>query len=165
MRPVRYSSASRWPAEHRLAFNSPPFTPHATQSPFPLYITVLPLAVILGVSALREAVEDYGRHQSDRAANVAPVTRVRRGVLETVATCELRVGDIVCVGADSDVPADIILLATSSPDASCVVSSGVPGLGPCPPAPQALAVFVYVPAPSRPSVSCSPPTPPPLLPD
>ena len=38
-------------------------------SPFPIYTTVIPLVVILAVSAIKEAVEDYNRHRQDYIAN------------------------------------------------------------------------------------------------
>ena len=38
-------------------------------SPFPIYTTVIPLAVILAVSAIKEGVEDYNRHRQDYLAN------------------------------------------------------------------------------------------------
>ena len=38
-------------------------------SPFPIYTTIIPLVVILAVSAIKEAVEDYNRHRQDYIAN------------------------------------------------------------------------------------------------
>ena len=38
-------------------------------SPFPIYTTIIPLAVILAVSAIKEGVEDWNRHRQDYIAN------------------------------------------------------------------------------------------------
>ncbi|XP_047090459.1 phospholipid-transporting ATPase 1-like isoform X1 [Lolium rigidum] len=85
--------------------------------------SVMPLAFVLTVTAVKDAYEDWRRHRSDRAEN----NRLA-AVLSSPADAEtaqldfapakwkhVRVGDVVRVEANESPPADMVLLATSDP--------------------------------------------------
>ena len=93
-------------------------------SPIPIYTTALPLAVILGVSMLREAVEDLRRHKSDARANGAPCTKIgKQGGLVKVRSQDLAIGDICVIYRGQEVPADVVLVGSSAEGGSCFVST------------------------------------------
>uniref|UniRef100_A0ACD5VMV4 Uncharacterized protein n=2 Tax=Avena sativa TaxID=4498 RepID=A0ACD5VMV4_AVESA len=80
--------------------------------------SVLPLAFVLFVTAVKDAYEDFRRHRSDRrennrlAAVLAPHTA---GEFPPKKWKHIRVGDVVRVASSETLPADIVLLATSDP--------------------------------------------------
>lgn len=80
--------------------------------------SVLPLAFVLFVTAVKDAYEDIRRHRSDRrennrlAAVLAPQTA---GEYLPKKWKHIRVGDVVRVASNETLPADMVLLATSDP--------------------------------------------------
>ncbi|TVU22677.1 hypothetical protein EJB05_32392, partial [Eragrostis curvula] len=80
--------------------------------------SVLPLAFVLFVTAVKDAYEDFRRHRSDRQEN-----NRHAAVLVPSTDCEflpkkwkhIRVGDVVRVASNETLPADMVLLATSDP--------------------------------------------------
>ncbi|CAI5740243.1 unnamed protein product [Hyaloperonospora brassicae] len=76
---------------------------------------LLPLAVVLVCSAIKEALEDRERHRADRVANSRPVlTLTPSGRWEQRRWGELRVGNIVKVMKDQTIPADLFLLSAEA---------------------------------------------------
>ncbi|KQK03916.1 phospholipid-transporting ATPase 1 [Brachypodium distachyon] len=78
--------------------------------------SVLPLAFVLFVTAVKDAYEDFRRHRSDRrennrlAAVLAPQTASE---FPPKKWKHIRVGDVVRVVSSETLPADMVLLATS----------------------------------------------------
>jgi len=66
-------------------------------TPIPPVTTALPLLFVLGVSAAREAVEDYARHEADEETNGTVVEVLRGGEFKPVPQAQLVVGDVVKV--------------------------------------------------------------------
>lgn len=82
--------------------------------------SVMPLAFVLLVTAVKDAYEDWRRHRSDRAENgrlAAVLSPAAPGGAHFVPTewKHVRVGDVVRVVSDESLPADMVLLATSEP--------------------------------------------------
>lgn len=86
--------------------------------------SVMPLAIVLAVTAVKDAYEDWRRHRSDRAENgriasvLSPAAAFDpEGAAQFVPTKwkHVRVGDVVRVVSDESLPADMVLLATSEP--------------------------------------------------
>jgi phospholipid-translocating ATPase/phospholipid-transporting ATPase len=85
--------------------------------------TIGPLLFVLSINAVKEAVDDYGRHKSDAEVNARTVEVVRvkeespdgkkTVVLESTAWRDLRVGDVAKVRADAEIPADLLLVASA----------------------------------------------------
>lgn len=88
-------------------------------TPIPPITTALPLVFVLGVSALREALEDYARHKADEATNSATTEVLRDGVFKEVHTQDISVGDVIRVKNEQEFPADIILISSSTPQGVC----------------------------------------------
>ncbi|KAF4676340.1 hypothetical protein FOL46_004941 [Perkinsus olseni] len=74
-----------------------------------------PLALVLGVTALKDAIEDYRRHRSDAVENSRVAVRLNAGTgqLEKVPWSSLVVGNVVKLRKGDAVPADMVLLSSS----------------------------------------------------
>lgn len=92
-------------------------------SPTNRYTTIVPLVIVLSVSAIKELVEDYKRKASDKSLNDS-MARVLKGS-EFVETkwIKVAVGDIVRVESEEPFPADLVLLASSEPEGLCYIET------------------------------------------
>ncbi|OQO10916.1 putative phospholipid-transporting ATPase [Cryoendolithus antarcticus] len=92
-------------------------------SPTNRWTTVVPLGIVLLVSAAKEIIEDNRRRSQDAQLNRSP-TRVLRGSrLEDVKWIDVHVGDILRVESEESFPADIVLLASSEPEGLCYIET------------------------------------------
>ncbi|ONK66265.1 uncharacterized protein A4U43_C06F5920 [Asparagus officinalis] len=97
------------------------FTPLA---PYSAGSAALPLAVVIGATMVKEAVEDWRRRQQDREMNNRKVkVHLGEGNFKHTEWKNLRVGDIVKVEKDNFFPADLVLLSSSYEDAICYVET------------------------------------------
>ena len=73
---------------------------------------------------IKEGLEDWKRHKSDREVNnrVAPVLRAD-GTEAPTLWKDIRVGDVVVVFNRGEVPADVVVLQTSEPRSVCYVET------------------------------------------
>ncbi|KAF6252040.1 hypothetical protein COO60DRAFT_1463913 [Scenedesmus sp. NREL 46B-D3] len=117
-------------------------------SPVPWWGTLFPLAVVLLVNGVKEAFDDYWRHKSDEQVNHRFLTTLKEDgdqriywkTLQAPAntpdlpmtfrpwTCWClrmcaQVGDLVRLSNNEDIPADMVLLASSDPDGLCYVET------------------------------------------
>ncbi|KAF1991080.1 phospholipid-translocating P-type ATPase [Aulographum hederae CBS 113979] len=92
-------------------------------SPTNRYTTIIPLAVVLTVSAIKELVEDYRRRQSDASLNHAESRVLRGSSFQDVRWINIAVGDIIRVESEEPFPADVVLLASSEPDGLCYIET------------------------------------------
>lgn len=75
--------------------------------------TWAPLIFVFAISATKQAVDDYRRYQADMVANARPYTVYSRGgELPDCRSEAIRVGDLVQVYDDEEVPCDLLLLKT-----------------------------------------------------
>ena len=92
-------------------------------SPTNRYTTIGPLAVVLLVSAIKEAIEDVKRHNSDQDLNRSKAEILQGGDFIEKKWNQIRVGDIVRVTSGKPIPADLILLASSEPEGLCYIET------------------------------------------
>ncbi|XP_011628910.1 phospholipid-transporting ATPase 2 isoform X2 [Amborella trichopoda] len=80
-----------------------------------------PLIFIFAVSATKEAWDDYNRYLSDKQANEKEVWVVKQGTRTRVQAQNIRVGNIVWLRENDEVPCDLVLIGTSDPQGVCFV--------------------------------------------
>ncbi|XP_072899859.1 phospholipid-transporting ATPase IB isoform X2 [Hemitrygon akajei] len=92
-------------------------------SPTGRYTTLMPLIFILSVAAIKEIIEDYKRHKADNDVNKKKIKVLKDGKWETVIWKEVAVGDFVMVTNGQRLPADILIVSTSEPQAMCYIET------------------------------------------
>ncbi|XP_044900038.1 phospholipid-transporting ATPase IB-like isoform X6 [Felis catus] len=92
-------------------------------SPTGKYTTLLPLMIILTVSGIKEIVEDYKRHMADRLVNTKNTIVFRENEWKVIMWKEVKVGDIVKASNGQFLPADMVLISSSEPEATCYVAT------------------------------------------
>ncbi|KAI0516379.1 hypothetical protein KFK09_009052 [Dendrobium nobile] len=92
-------------------------------SPVHPITNVVPLSLVLLVSLVKEAFEDWKRLQNDMSINNTPVDVLQDQKWETVPWKKLQVGDIVKVKHDAFFPADLLFLASTNPDGVCYIET------------------------------------------
>ncbi|KAL6502003.1 Alanine aminotransferase 2 [Orobanche gracilis] len=83
-----------------------------------------PLIFIFAVSATKEAWDDYNRYLSDKIANEKEVLIVRQGIRKLIQAQYIRVGNLVWLRENDEVPCDFVLLGTSDRQWICYVEQG-----------------------------------------
>ncbi|XP_007456081.1 PREDICTED: probable phospholipid-transporting ATPase FetA-like [Lipotes vexillifer] len=79
------------------------------------YTTVVPLMVVLSITAVKDAVDDVKRHQNDNQVNSRSVLLLMDGRIVTDKWMNVQVGDIIKLENNQVVTADILLLSSSEP--------------------------------------------------
>jgi phospholipid-translocating ATPase len=78
-----------------------------------LFTYVAPLTIVLIVTILKEAVDDYKRYRRDTEANSQKYKKITSNGYEDIMASEIKVGDIIEISANERIPADMILLHTT----------------------------------------------------
>ncbi|URE19407.1 ATPase, class [Musa troglodytarum] len=92
-------------------------------SPVSPVTNVVPLSLVLLVSLVKEAFEDWKRFQNDTAINSTPVDVLQGQRWESISWRKLQVGDIVRVKQDGFFPADLLFLASTNADGVCYIET------------------------------------------
>ena len=87
------------------------------------YVTIVPLLVILTITAIKEIVEDFNRHREDRKINDSKVDVLRDRTWTAVSWKDVCVGDIVTIKSEKSFPADLILLSSSDAECQCYIET------------------------------------------
>ncbi|CAL5381438.1 unnamed protein product [Camellia sinensis] len=77
--------------------------------------SILPLAFVLLVTAVKDADEDYRRHRSDRIENNRLATVLVNDQFQEKKWKDIQVGEIIKIVANQTIPCDMVLLSTSDP--------------------------------------------------
>lgn len=83
--------------------------------------TWVPLTLIFAISALKEAVDDYHRYQADRTANLRKfwILSPEAGGKVQITAEKIRVGDLLYLRENDEVPCDIVIVKTADADTHC----------------------------------------------
>lgn len=68
----------------------------------------------MGVSAIKEAIEDYARHVEDKKNNMERFEVIRGNSLVEVPSQDIKTGDVVYIKKGQRFPADLIMLSSSA---------------------------------------------------
>lgn len=96
------------------------FTPMSPVSPL---TNVAPLSIVLFISLVKEAFEDWKRFQNDMSINNSLIDVLQGQRWESIPWKRLQVGDVVRVKQDGFFPADILFLASTNVDGVCYVET------------------------------------------
>lgn len=93
-------------------------------SPIGPSTSLIPLAFVISTTAIKQAYEDYLRHKLDNEVNnrMCSVLRANKK-LAKVRSKDIRVGDIVYVENNEEVPCDMVLLASSGAADRCYITT------------------------------------------
>ncbi|XP_015918063.1 probable phospholipid-transporting ATPase IM isoform X1 [Parasteatoda tepidariorum] len=85
--------------------------------------TAVPLIVVLSITALKDAIDDFQRHRSDSQVNNRLSRVLRGGRLVDERWHKVQVGDIIRMENDQFVAADLLLLSSSEPNGLCYIET------------------------------------------
>jgi phospholipid-transporting ATPase len=87
-------------------------------------VMIYPLALVVMVSMIKDAVEDYKRHCNDAQENEGYKTWVYRGgVFQKIRWQDLHVGEVIRIDNEKYVPADVVILSSSGPQGVCYIET------------------------------------------
>uniref|UniRef100_A0A3P9KND3 Phospholipid-transporting ATPase n=1 Tax=Oryzias latipes TaxID=8090 RepID=A0A3P9KND3_ORYLA len=88
-------------------------------------VALIPICVIMFLTALKDGWEDFRRYQSDKKLNNMPCLIYSRTAKHYIERRwkDVRVGDFVKVVCNETVPADLLLLHTSDPNNVCHIET------------------------------------------
>ncbi|KAJ8407670.1 hypothetical protein AAFF_G00275270 [Aldrovandia affinis] len=92
-------------------------------SPTGRWTTLVPLLFILVVAAVKEVIEDLKRHNADSVVNRKETQVLRNGAWEIVHWEKVAVGEIVKAANGDHLPADLVILSSSEPQAMCYIET------------------------------------------
>ncbi|XP_067279795.1 phospholipid-transporting ATPase IC [Pseudorasbora parva] len=92
-------------------------------STLPWYTTLVPLVLVLGITAIKDLVDDLARHRMDNEINNRRCDVLLNGRFEETRWMHLQVGDVVRLKKNDFIPADILLLSSSNPNSLCYVET------------------------------------------
>ncbi|KAL4220158.1 putative phospholipid-transporting ATPase IF [Mactra antiquata] len=85
--------------------------------------SIVPLVFVISCTAIKQGYEDWLRHKSDNEVNHREVTVIRDGILTTIKSMHIKVGDIVRVKSNKSFPCDMVMLSSSDPEGKCYITT------------------------------------------
>lgn len=95
-----------------------------TDSPVSPATSLIPLSFVVCVTAIKQGYEDWLRHKSDKETNSRLLPLVSDSdKLVKIPSRDIRVGDIVQINDEEEIPCDLLLLSSSNMDGSCSITT------------------------------------------
>ena len=92
-------------------------------SPLNSLTAIIPLIFVLGVSMIRELVEDIGRNKYDKLNNDEEVIVLRNGKFIRSKSKTLKSGEIVLIYENNPIPADLVLIDSGMREGECYIET------------------------------------------
>jgi len=92
-------------------------------SPLNSLTAIIPLIFVLGVSMIRELVEDFGRNKYDSLNNDEEVIVLRDGKFIKSKSKTLKSGEIVLIYENKPIPADLLLIDSGMREGECYIET------------------------------------------
>ncbi|KAL2099677.1 hypothetical protein ACEWY4_004071 [Coilia grayii] len=92
-------------------------------STLPWYTTLVPLVLVLGITAIKDLVDDLARHRMDKEINNRRCEVLQDGRFHESRWRYIQVGDVVRLKKNDFIPADLLLLSSSNPNSLCYVET------------------------------------------
>ncbi|XP_062868152.1 phospholipid-transporting ATPase IC [Trichomycterus rosablanca] len=92
-------------------------------STLPWYTTLVPLVLVLGITGIKDLMDDLARHKLDNEINNRTCEVLLNGRFQETKWMDIQVGDVVRLKKNDFIPADIMLLSSSNPNSLCYVET------------------------------------------
>ncbi|CAO3590835.1 unnamed protein product [Absidia cylindrospora] len=92
-------------------------------SPTSKYTTLVPLVIVLLITAVKEILEDFGVHKSDSELNNSKCKIFDGSQFLEKKWRDIKVGDVCRIESSEFFPADLILLSSSEPEGLCYIET------------------------------------------